>query len=294
MINFDSKFQQNGEAFAPLKITTRESFGQFYSEVVLETMMPLDLTAPVSISNGPTFYVRDIRRNQDGFHHTLMPETWAKGTGNLARQISNRISAGELLSNFGVATQGSHGASLWDLSSSSLKQILNYVKLYGSAGGQGCFNTIGLNGQMRILSPQLVLSSSPPDEESPGSIVEKNYSIDWVANTPGRVFFAFYTEKGIEEEDFKITPGNHNIPITHYFHTCFIDNEEQKETIRSRFRNAYWYNYYTSNTVRMTNVPPTAIGAPVKNSGNVYMVWEVETGFTGGTIQSNYLLVSGP
>jgi hypothetical protein len=293
MITKDTRFKQGGAYFSPLKVVSRESFAQFYSEVIIEMNMPLNPLEPVLVGDS-RFFVRDIRRSEQGCTIVLMPEVWAKSARMSAYKGS--ITPNSLLGFYGIKTLGGTSMQYMTLATTTLRQAMGYVKGYGLSGGKGIFSTIDSNGIFKILCPQTILEKSDGSKpyELAGQPLEMKYSLEWVHMAPGLVNLAFYSENGIEEEIFKITPSKHPVPTVTFDYSCFIDDPAQKEVIRAKFRNAYWYNYFTSQYIKLAGSVALEIGQKVKYAKETYLIWETELSFTGGSVNCNMVLVKGP
>jgi hypothetical protein len=291
MINKDTRFQQGGHYFTPTKTLVRESFSQYYAEVIIETITPLSPLDPIMVGQ-VSYLVRDVNRTAGGVQSVLMPESWAKN-GSLADSYSNQVSASKFLSVFGLQSEGSTSPVNITIPSTSVSHAIDYVRDWGISGGQGLFATMDGTGSVKILNPQAILNVKEAPELL-GHTLEQSYSLEWVHLTPGLVYLLFYSDKGIEEEVLRVTPAKHTVPIVHNFYSCFIDNPSQKETIRARFRNAYWYNYYNSQRIKVEKTNPLGIGSAVTYQGGTFIVWESEISYTGGSIDCNLLIVRGP
>jgi hypothetical protein len=291
MITKDTRYNQKGSYFEPLKVAVRESFSQYYSEIIMEVITPLSTLEPVYVGEVP-FLVRDYMKGDQGVQYVLMPEVWSK-SGALGNSWQGPISVNRIINKQGFQVEGDTSDVYMTMASVTTRQLINYLKESGASGGRGLFATLTATGKLKVLSPQLVLSGDSITEVL-GQITEQKYSLDWIQSTPGLVHLIFYTDKGIEEEMLKITSVKHPVPITHYYHSAFLHDEQEKEAIRNRYRNVYWYNYYTTYTVKVTNTQVLDLGAVVTYANDKYLVWEVETSFTGGSLTCNTILVKGP
>lgn len=292
-LNNETKYKQGGNVFIPLKTVVRESYGQFYSETVLEVSSALSPTETIQIGD-THHYVRDIGKGSLGISYTLMPAVWAKATGVLSEPQQGANSSKKLLGDLGVPTSTVTGAIQTTLPASTLRNTMNHLKESGSAGGRGFFLTIDSGGKANIVCPQTALGKKTDIMQLAGNVIEQNYSTDWVHMTPGLVYLIFYTDEGIEEEILRVTPAKHTLPVVHYYYSAFLHDTAEKEAIRNRFRNAYWYNYYTTQTIKLQNTSPVNIGSVVDYAGKNYLVWETETAFTGGSVESSVIIVNGP